>query len=88
MTFPDRSVGTALAAILCSTLGGCADSDAGAGPPESTLQRGVGAAAKIVRDDLGIPHVLASSEASLVEAYPPFSFGESPPQQLPASRVV
>ncbi len=31
---------------------------------------------------------LLAYQASLVEAYPPFSFGEPPPQQLPAGPVV
>jgi hypothetical protein len=31
---------------------------------------------------------LLAYQASLVEAYPPFSFDESPPQQLPAGPVV
>lgn len=55
----------ALAAILCSTLGGCADADLDR-PPAETQELGVGAAAKIVRDDLGIPHVFASFEVDAV----------------------
>jgi len=65
MMLPPRYLGTALAAILCSTLGGCADPGPDQ-PPASALRLGVGAAAKIVRDELGIPHVFATSEADVV----------------------
>jgi penicillin amidase len=65
MTPSHRCLGAALAAILSSTLGGCDGADAER-PPESTLRLGVRAPARIVRDDLGIPHVFAASEADVV----------------------